>query len=1172
MAKPNSTIESTNHTIFIDTNLNTHLVVIITNNDTVFDLKQKIMSEHPRCFPMLGKIDIKAIKVRRKKCFYHVSDSIFVKSVFDRVNRTWFLYVDAVSEVVSGKHPLYLQPGSSGLPKLMLDGPSAEKEKTNIQVDHQCIKVSGFESNIGIANHVILNDGQLVQCDMGGEVSNKLDIGVEILSSELIKSSDDTNKRFISGKRKRCDAISTENEVPEIHAEHEKDESINVKGGMEENILGEAPLLNSPAKKKQRKVKKSEDVSKNVKGPSEEAWLPVPAVKNDKILDALHDPIGDSMKETDAETRLHSKEACVPENLLNEKSLGDGQQVTIGLLVKPAECLASGKRTIKNKSSSFQIEATSPIDTENEVLQMLDQHNKGGLVDSLDDPVGESMKEIDAGTPDELASKPENLIHEKPLRNDEQQVTTAGLPSKSGESLVREKQKKNKKSASARNDVSKVDTKTEVLQLHNEHEIDGFKDSLHDPFEESTKEIDAGTPDKVTSKPENLIRDKPLEDEFQVTSAGLPIEQGVNLVREKRKKKSKSASVRNEASTADTKHEVPEILIEHKKDEFINSLHDPVEENMKEIDAGTPLHKDISKPENCLLDKPLRDEQQVTRSAVKPVESLVGEKRKRKLASFREVNCVVTPSEEINLKHKLLDASVDTETKDIANTRKKKKRTTKISDAETCLPSAGAENDDSTRDVVPVTSEPEKALDTRKAGKSLPPTGKSRTSKKRTTDAPSLCLEKGSDKDCGIGDNTLLMESLKTKHSNSKNYAELPEEQKVGLSRNVTTSTDENRKQENTPLKKVKKSRIGKAKSDSNSSRYVPEVDKSGGIAIDSLFQVSENYEALQMPPDILEHNVGKRPLEENYESDVNGSTNEGTKPSAVEGDDIDFSEYFLHQKFLSPAKGSEIKPSDKSLKVGSGENLLHKKNSDGGTSGAVPVSKVEQNNPAPQPNMKATVKVGETPVKVSKKKVVSASGNATPVMKKEGSASGNATPVISHLDRSSGVNLAHKKINVSLAESSSNTESTVDRVNKNKGGGVVPQSHAKARIPLSDQIGKVLNASSSQRSLLTSIKPIFKESSGESSQDEGDEANHSEASTQTPSDSSSSGSSTGEDSPGPSGGIRMDSDVTTPKCKENISLDSIFKRSKSYKKARDIASQSQAEDPAPDIVLDSQV
>ncbi|KAI3970354.1 hypothetical protein MKX01_024001 [Papaver californicum] len=1157
MAKPNSTIESTNYTVFIDTNLNTHLALFITNDDTVFDLKQKLMSEHLLCFPMLGKIDAKAIKVRRKKCFYHLSDSMFVKRAFDGVNRTWFLYVDAVSDVVSGENPLSLQPGSSGLPKLMLDRPSAETEETNIQVDDQCIKVSGIESTIGIASHVILNEGQFVQGDMGGEVSNKLDVGVEILSSELIKSSDDANERFISGKRKRCDPISTENEVPEIHAAHKKDESINNKGGVDENTLGEAPRLNSPAKKKQRKEKKSEDVFKNVKGPSEEAWQPVPAVKNDKILDALHDPIGESMKEIDAETRLQSKEAFVPENLLNEKSLGDEQQVTNSLVVKPAESLASGKRTIKQKVSSVQIEATSPIDTENEVLQMLDEHKKDGLVDSLNDPVGEYMEEDYAGTPDKVASKPENLIHEKPLRDDEQQVTSAGLPIKQVESLVREKRKKKKKSASARNEASKVDTEKE--QMHNEHKIDEFVDSLHDPVEESMKEIDAGTPDIVTSKPEYLIHEKPLEDELQFTSAGLPIKPVESLVREKRKKKSKSATVRNEASTVDTKNELPEIHIEHKKDEFINSFYDPAEENMKEIDAGTPLHKDISKPENLLLEKPLGDEQQVTSAAVKPVESLVSEKRKKKLASFqKEVNSVVTPSEEIDLKRKLLDASVDTETKDIANTRKKKKRTSKTSDAETCLLSAGAENDDSTRDVVPVASKPEKALDTKKAGKSLPPTGKSRTSKKKTTDAPSLCLEKGSDKDCGIGDNTLLMEFLKTKHSN---YAEPAKEQNVGLSRNVTTSIDENRKQENTPLKKVKKSRIGKATSDNNSSKYVPEVGKSGGIAIDSLSQVSENCESLQMPSDILDHKVGKRPLEENYESDVNGSTTEGTKSSAVEGDDIDFSEYFLpkdHQKFVTPAKGTEIKPSDKSLKVGSGENLLHKKNSDGGALGAVPVSKNEQNNPAPEPNMKATVNVDETPFKVSKKKVVSASGNAT--------------PVISHLDRSSRVNLAQKKINVALAKSSSNTESTVDRVNKNKGGRVVPQSHAKARIPLSNQIGIVLNVSSSQRSLLTSIKPIFKESSGESSQDEGGEVNNSEASTQTPSDSSSSGSSTGEDSPGPSGGRRMDSDLTTPKFKKNMSLDSIFRSSKSYKKAKDIAALSQAEDPEPDIVRDSQV
>ncbi|KAI3939209.1 hypothetical protein MKX01_002077, partial [Papaver californicum] len=59
-----------------------------------------------------------------------------------------------------------------------------------------------------------------------------------------------------------------------------------------------------------------------------------------------------------------------------------------------------------------------------------------------------------------------------------------------------------------------------------------------------------------------------------------------------------------------------------------------------------------------------------------------------------------------------------------------------ISDGETGLSYSGVGNDDSTGGVVPVTSKHEKALDadhptleTKKAGKSLPPTGKSRMSK-----------------------------------------------------------------------------------------------------------------------------------------------------------------------------------------------------------------------------------------------------------------------------------------------------------------------------------------------------------------------------------------------------------------------------------------------------------
>ncbi|KAI3996466.1 hypothetical protein MKX01_001304 [Papaver californicum] len=386
MVKPISTIESTNHTVFIDTNLDTHLALIITNSDTVLHLKKKLMSEHFHCFPMLGKIDVNAIKVKRKKCIYHLSDSMFVKSVYDGVKGTWFLYVDVVCQVVSREeNPLHLGPGS--LPNLKVDGPSAEAQKTTIQLDHQCMKVSMIDSNNGIGNHVILKEGGLVQGEIGGQASDRL-----------------------------C----------------------------------EAPQLKSASKKTQRKVK----------------MFP---------------------------------------------------------------------RTLK------------------------------------------------------------------------------------------------------------------VL-------------------------------------------------------------------------------------------------------------------------------------------------------------------------------------------------------------REKRKRSTKISDGETGLSYSGVGKDDSTRDVVPVTSKHEKALDadhptleTKKAGKILPPTGKSRKSKVKTVVAPSSCLEKGSDKDCGIGGNP----------SSSKINEEPPKEQNDVISKDLNTSTDENRKQENTQLKKVKRSRTVKATSDNNSSKYVLGDGKAGGIAIDSLSQVPKNNEILQMPSDILEHSVG---------------------------------------------------------------------------------------------------------------------------------------------------------------------------------------------------------------------------------------------------------------------------------------------------------------------------
>ncbi|XVE85217.1 hypothetical protein DITRI_Ditri17bG0073900 [Diplodiscus trichospermus] len=101
MEKPDSTSgsggSSVLNTVFIDTSLDTHLAMIVSDSDTVSDLKKKILYEHPLCFPNMGEIKINALKVKRKGYNYHLSDSMFVKSAFEGIRKSWFLSADASS-------------------------------------------------------------------------------------------------------------------------------------------------------------------------------------------------------------------------------------------------------------------------------------------------------------------------------------------------------------------------------------------------------------------------------------------------------------------------------------------------------------------------------------------------------------------------------------------------------------------------------------------------------------------------------------------------------------------------------------------------------------------------------------------------------------------------------------------------------------------------------------------------------------------------------------------------------------------------------------------------------------------------------------------------------------------------------------------------------------------
>ncbi|XP_023734405.1 uncharacterized protein LOC111882284 isoform X2 [Lactuca sativa] len=87
--------EGNRKTVFVDTSLDTHLATIVSDSDTVSDLKGKIMLEHRECFPAIGDIKIHCLKVKRRGNYYHLSDSMLVKSAFGNSQKNWFLSVDA---------------------------------------------------------------------------------------------------------------------------------------------------------------------------------------------------------------------------------------------------------------------------------------------------------------------------------------------------------------------------------------------------------------------------------------------------------------------------------------------------------------------------------------------------------------------------------------------------------------------------------------------------------------------------------------------------------------------------------------------------------------------------------------------------------------------------------------------------------------------------------------------------------------------------------------------------------------------------------------------------------------------------------------------------------------------------------------------------------------------
>ncbi|ONK68617.1 uncharacterized protein A4U43_C05F14010 [Asparagus officinalis] len=94
--------------VFIDTNIGTHLALSIPPDIKAGDLKRRLEKEHLSCFGNLGEIVVHTLMVKRRSYFYHLPDSLPIKSAFHGIRRTWFLQMNAsmLQNIESDESPL----------------------------------------------------------------------------------------------------------------------------------------------------------------------------------------------------------------------------------------------------------------------------------------------------------------------------------------------------------------------------------------------------------------------------------------------------------------------------------------------------------------------------------------------------------------------------------------------------------------------------------------------------------------------------------------------------------------------------------------------------------------------------------------------------------------------------------------------------------------------------------------------------------------------------------------------------------------------------------------------------------------------------------------------------------------------------------------------------------
>ncbi|WVZ09024.1 hypothetical protein V8G54_022370 [Vigna mungo] len=292
-----------NRVVYIDTNLDTRFALLVSDHDTVADLKSRsILSEHPLCFPQIGQIQINGIKVMRKGHFYHLVDSMPVRSAFTP-SQSWFVNVDAtvvrecsqnyqvatlgiVSNALTGRGDNAIGSPSKGV--LQLENKPVEN--VDVPVPSPCVsqhtgKGAGEKLDTGVKSSVenIELPGSAIEYEVDG--TNKNIGGVCVVRKERNSKSVSDSSRKGKVKRKKEDAF--------------RDDTSNVDDASVV-VLSDCAI--------------QQDIEKTLENTNKEVIMEIEVLKEHQHTDG-----NNSNTKSDLDTAVSMKEASEPELIADKK-------------------------------------------------------------------------------------------------------------------------------------------------------------------------------------------------------------------------------------------------------------------------------------------------------------------------------------------------------------------------------------------------------------------------------------------------------------------------------------------------------------------------------------------------------------------------------------------------------------------------------------------------------------------------------------------------------------------------------------------------------------------------------------------------------------------------------------------------------------------------------------